>query len=52
MRVGGLAERIFETAAGTGLTRALAASLPGAVEIVATDLESADARFRGGNAGR
>jgi len=33
------AERILETAAGTGiLTRALAALLPGAVEIVATDL--------------
>src|SRR4051812_38539199 len=35
----GPAQRVLETAAGTGiLTRALAASLPGAVEIVATDL--------------
>ena len=35
----GPARRILETAAGTGiLTRALAASLPGAAEIVATDL--------------
>src|SRR3954451_2154680 len=35
----GAAERVLETAAGTGiLTRALAASLPAASEIVATDL--------------
>ena len=35
----GPAGRVLETAAGTGvLTRALAASLPGAAEIVATDL--------------
>src|SRR4051794_40454733 len=35
----GPAERILETAAGTGiLTRELVASLPGAAEIVATDL--------------
>ena len=35
----GPAERVLEIAAGTGiLTRALAASLPGAAEIVATDL--------------
>ncbi|HEX2150729.1 MAG TPA: methyltransferase domain-containing protein [Stellaceae bacterium] len=36
---GGAAERVLETAAGTGvLTRALAASLPGAAKIIATDL--------------
>jgi SAM-dependent methyltransferase len=35
----GPAERVLETAAGTGiLTRALAASLPGAAKIIATDL--------------
>src|SRR4051812_27102548 len=37
--VRGSAERVLETAAGTGvLTRALAASLPGAAKIIATDL--------------
>src|SRR3954447_22547188 len=37
--VRGSAGRVLETAAGTGvLTRALAASLPGAAKIIATDL--------------
>ncbi|MGD9616491.1 MAG: class I SAM-dependent methyltransferase [Alphaproteobacteria bacterium] len=36
---GGPAERVLETACGTGvLTRALAASLPGAAKVIATDL--------------